>query len=96
MCFSNCTLKIMPKINLALKRFLDVILLFWNVTDIVFHYQVQGHIKNLIEEHFTSDMEEVMSDPILFGDYREALRENELRLYEDLKDYLASKSLFQV
>ncbi|XP_069565682.1 dynein axonemal heavy chain 10 [Brachyistius frenatus] len=56
---------------------------------------VQGHIKNLIEEHFQSDMEAVMRDPILFGDYRTALSETEPRVYEDIQDYDASKAMFQ-
>ncbi|XP_058491324.1 dynein axonemal heavy chain 10 [Solea solea] len=56
---------------------------------------VQGHIKNLIEEHFKSDMEAVIRDPILFGDYRNALSESEPRVYEDIQDYDASKALFQ-
>lgn len=37
-----------------------------------------------------------MKDPILFGDYRLALRETETRVYEDIQDYDASKALFQV
>ncbi|XP_062273833.1 dynein axonemal heavy chain 10 [Scomber scombrus] len=56
---------------------------------------VQGHIKNLIDEHFKSDMEAVMRDPILFGDYRTALSDTEPRVYEDIQDYDASKALFQ-
>uniref|UniRef100_A0A8D3BG74 AAA+ ATPase domain-containing protein n=1 Tax=Scophthalmus maximus TaxID=52904 RepID=A0A8D3BG74_SCOMX len=56
---------------------------------------VQGHIKNLIEEHFKSDMEAVIRDPILFGDYRTALSETEPRVYEDILDFDASKALFQ-
>ncbi|XP_029296329.1 dynein heavy chain 10, axonemal [Cottoperca gobio] len=56
---------------------------------------VQGHIKNLIEEHFKSDMEAIMRDPILFGDYRTALSETEPRVYEDIQDYDASKALFE-
>ncbi|XP_037633762.1 dynein heavy chain 10, axonemal [Sebastes umbrosus] len=56
---------------------------------------VQGHIKNLIEEHFKPDVEAVIRDPILFGDYMTALRETELRVYEDIQDYDASKALFQ-
>ncbi|XP_076006843.1 dynein axonemal heavy chain 10 [Genypterus blacodes] len=56
---------------------------------------VQGHIKNLIDEHFKSDMEAVVRDPILFGDYRTALNESEPRVYEDIQDYDASKALFQ-
>lgn len=57
--------------------------------------QVQGHIKNLIEEHFSSDLDSAMRDPILFGDYRTALK-SEPRVYEDILDYDASKALFQV
>lgn len=57
--------------------------------------QVQGHIKNLIEEHFRSDLDSAMRDPILFGDYRTALK-SEPRVYEDILDYDASKALFQV
>ncbi|KAF7665535.1 hypothetical protein LDENG_00140280 [Lucifuga dentata] len=56
---------------------------------------VQGHIKNLTDEHFKSDMEVVMKDPILFGDYRTALSESEPRVYEDIQDYDASKAMFQ-
>lgn len=63
---------------------------------VAFCHQVQGHIKNLIEEHFKSDMEAVMRDPILFGDYRTALSDTEPRVYEDIQDYDASKALFQV
>ncbi|XP_067295015.1 dynein axonemal heavy chain 10 isoform X2 [Pseudorasbora parva] len=55
---------------------------------------VQGHIKNLIEEHFRSDLDSAMRDPILFGDYRTALK-SEPRVYEDILDYDASKALFQ-
>ncbi|KAM9858629.1 dynein axonemal heavy chain 10 [Aulostomus maculatus] len=56
---------------------------------------VQEHIKNLIYEYFKSDMEAVMRDPILFGDYRTALSVTETRVYEDMQDYDASKALFQ-
>ncbi|XP_030593055.1 dynein heavy chain 10, axonemal isoform X2 [Archocentrus centrarchus] len=56
---------------------------------------VQGYIKNMIEEHFKSDMEAVMRDPIIFGDYRTALNDTEPRVYEDIQDYDASKALFQ-
>nr|XP_015221526.1 PREDICTED: dynein heavy chain 10, axonemal [Lepisosteus oculatus] len=56
---------------------------------------VQGHIKNLIEEHFKADLESAIRDPILFGDYRAALNEAEPRVYEDIQDYDASKALFQ-
>ncbi|NXF04124.1 DYH10 protein, partial [Smithornis capensis] len=56
---------------------------------------VQGHIKTLIEEHFTDDLEDAMRDPILFGDFRTALNEAEPRVYEDIQDYDVAKALFK-
>ncbi|XP_072207474.1 dynein axonemal heavy chain 10 [Excalfactoria chinensis] len=56
---------------------------------------VQGHIKNLIEENFSDELEHAMRDPILFGDFRMALNEGEPRIYEDIQDYEVAKSLFQ-
>uniref|UniRef100_A0A8B9MLI2 Dynein axonemal heavy chain 10 n=1 Tax=Accipiter nisus TaxID=211598 RepID=A0A8B9MLI2_9AVES len=56
---------------------------------------VQGHIKNLIEENFRDDLEQAMRDPILFGDFRMALSEEEPCIYEDIQDYDAAKALFQ-
>ncbi|XP_077456872.1 dynein axonemal heavy chain 10-like [Stigmatopora argus] len=56
---------------------------------------VQGLVRNLVETHFKENMEDVMRDPILFGDYRSALSETETRVYEDLLDYEACKALFQ-
>ncbi|XP_061762564.1 dynein axonemal heavy chain 10-like [Nerophis ophidion] len=56
---------------------------------------VQGLIKNLVDENFKANMDDVMKDPVLFGDYRTALSETEPRVYEDLQDYDASKALFQ-
>uniref|UniRef100_A0A673VC35 Dynein axonemal heavy chain 10 n=1 Tax=Suricata suricatta TaxID=37032 RepID=A0A673VC35_SURSU len=57
---------------------------------------VQEHIGNLVLEHFNDDVEAVMRDPILFGDFRTALQEEEARMYEDIQDYEAAKALFQV
>ncbi|XP_042636525.1 dynein axonemal heavy chain 10 [Orycteropus afer afer] len=56
---------------------------------------VQGHIGSLVGEHFKDDLEMVMRDPILFGDFRMALHEEEARVYEDIQDYEAAKALFQ-
>ncbi|ERE76020.1 dynein heavy chain 8, axonemal [Cricetulus griseus] len=56
---------------------------------------VQDHIGNLVKEHFEDDFEVVMRDPILFGDFRMALHEEEPRIYEDIQDYEAAKALFQ-
>ncbi|XP_031362138.1 dynein axonemal heavy chain 10 [Lonchura striata] len=56
---------------------------------------VQGHIKTLVEEHFADDLEHVMRDPVLFGDFRTALNEAEPRIYEDIQDYDLAKALFK-
>uniref|UniRef100_A0A8C2R7B6 AAA+ ATPase domain-containing protein n=1 Tax=Capra hircus TaxID=9925 RepID=A0A8C2R7B6_CAPHI len=56
---------------------------------------VQEHIRNLVTAHFNEDVEAVMRDPILFGDFRTALHEEEARIYEDIQDYEAAKALFQ-
>ncbi|XP_045152663.1 dynein axonemal heavy chain 10 [Echinops telfairi] len=56
---------------------------------------VQEHIGHLVEENFSEDLEMVMRDPILFGDFRMALHEEEARVYEDIQDYEAAKALFQ-
>lgn len=37
----------------------------------------------------------MLRDPLLFGDYRNALDEEEIRYYEDLLDYEAVYFLFQ-
>lgn len=58
--------------------------------------QVQEYIADLVGEHFKGDVETVMRDPILFGDFRMALHEEEERVYEDIQDYEAAKALFQV
>ncbi|KAH0502213.1 Dynein heavy chain 10, axonemal [Microtus ochrogaster] len=56
---------------------------------------VQDHIGNLVKEYFNDDYEAVMRDPILFGDFRTALHEDEPRVYEDIQDYEAAKALFE-
>ncbi|XP_073737373.1 dynein axonemal heavy chain 10 [Callorhinus ursinus] len=56
---------------------------------------VQDRIRDLVTEHFNDDVEVVMRDPILFGDFRMALQEEETRIYEDIQDYEAAKALFQ-
>jgi len=55
---------------------------------------VQNHINELLQEHFADSFDYAVRDPILFGDYRNALTE-EPRLYEDLVDYEATKALFE-
>jgi len=49
---------------------------------------------SLIQEHFADHVEYVEREPILFGDYRNALTE-EPRLYEDMVDYDAAKAIFE-
>ncbi|KAH9515000.1 Dynein heavy chain 10, axonemal [Bulinus truncatus] len=53
------------------------------------------HILRLIKEYFKeAHMDNISRDPILFGDFRFALDEEEPRIYEDLQDYEACKALF--
>ena len=49
---------------------------------------------DLVQEHFPETHDYVERDPILFGDYRNALTE-EPRLYEDMVDYDAAKAIFE-
>ncbi|KAM8866758.1 dynein axonemal heavy chain 10 isoform 2-T2 [Synchiropus picturatus] len=58
-------------------------------------HSVQEYIRTLIDRHFRSDMQAIMRDPILFGDFGAALTESEPRVYEELQDYEALKALFQ-
>ncbi|XP_012151823.2 dynein heavy chain at 89D [Megachile rotundata] len=58
---------------------------------------VNGHIKHRIEERWEEDPDTIayaMRDPLLFGDFRNAINEDEPRFYEDLLDYEAVYSLF--
>ena len=48
-----------------------------------------------VGQHSDEWTEYVLRDPILFGDYRNALESDVPRLYEDMQDYDASKALFQ-
>eukprot|EP00992_Anisonema_acinus_P002258 TRINITY_DN10608_c1_g1_i2.p1 TRINITY_DN10608_c1_g1~~TRINITY_DN10608_c1_g1_i2.p1 ORF type:complete len:2266 (+),score=796.72 TRINITY_DN10608_c1_g1_i2:1-6798(+) len=49
---------------------------------------VADKIQELVEEHFAADVETVMRNPILFGDFADYKADEErLRLYEDLGDY---------
>ncbi|XP_007489994.2 dynein axonemal heavy chain 10 isoform X1 [Monodelphis domestica] len=56
---------------------------------------VQEHLQTLIKDNFEADLDFVMRNPILFGDFRMALNEGEPRIYEDIQDYEAAKALFQ-
>ena len=54
-------------------------------------------MKKLVDEEpqFKPSIEYVFRDPVMFGDYRNALELGEPRIYEDLQDYEASKALFE-
>lgn len=53
----------------------------------------QGYVEELVEQNFTNYVDTVNREPILFGDYRNALSEDP-RLYEDIVDYEAAKAVF--
>nr|XP_034180267.1 dynein heavy chain 10, axonemal [Osmia lignaria] len=59
---------------------------------------VDGYIKEKIEERWEEEDSETvayaMRDPLLFGDFRNAINEDEPRFYEDLLDYEAVYNLF--
>jgi len=55
----------------------------------------QNIMKGLIEGSYSEHKEYVLRDPVLFGDYKNALEESEPRLYEDIQDFDAAKALFQ-
>lgn len=50
-------------------------------------------INRLVLDNFESDEEYICHDPILFGDFRYALQEESARLYEDLLDFTAVRSI---
>lgn len=52
-------------------------------------------INRLVLESFESDEEYITRGPSLFGDFRHALEPETARLYEDLLDFSAVKSIFQ-
>ncbi|KAK3792441.1 hypothetical protein RRG08_045982, partial [Elysia crispata] len=57
---------------------------------------VQDSIANLLMINFpSSDVDTIVRNPSLFGDFRYALDEAEPRVYEDVQDYEACKGLFQ-
>ncbi|XP_076380407.1 dynein heavy chain at 89D [Megalopta genalis] len=58
---------------------------------------VATHIKEQIEENWDEEravIEYAMRDPLLFGDFRNAINEDDPRFYEDLLDYEAVYNLF--
>ncbi|KAI8922930.1 hypothetical protein BC831DRAFT_55734 [Entophlyctis helioformis] len=51
-------------------------------------------INRLVLDNFEADEEYITKNPILFGDFRHALQEEVARLYEDLLDFTAVRSIF--
>lgn len=56
---------------------------------------VNKQISRSVYENFQEHEEYVNKEPILFGDFRLAMQEETARLYEDLLDYSAIKSIFE-
>lgn len=54
-----------------------------------------GHLNGRMQQYFEDYMEYALTEPMLFGDYRNALMEEEGRYYEDVLDYEAVQALFQ-
>ncbi|KAJ3144485.1 Dynein heavy chain 10, axonemal [Geranomyces variabilis] len=52
-------------------------------------------INRLVLDNFEADEEYVTRSPSLFGDFRHAMHEETARLYEDLLDFTAVRSIFQ-
>ncbi|KAJ3359470.1 Dynein heavy chain 10, axonemal, partial [Kappamyces sp. JEL0680] len=55
---------------------------------------VQKLVNRLVLDNFDADETYVTKNPILFGDFRHALQEESARLYEDLLDFSAVRSVF--
>jgi dynein heavy chain, axonemal len=57
---------------------------------------VSNIMKRLLEDEvdFKPHAEYIFREPILYGDYRNALELGEPRIYEDMQDYEASKAIF--
>lgn len=57
---------------------------------------IRGIINQLIVDKFPDFKEHALADPILFGDFRNAAQDTEdVRIYEDLKDYDSLKPIFE-
>eukprot|EP00803_Ostreobium_quekettii_P011338 evm.model.scf_1312.1 EVM.evm.TU.scf_1312.1 scf_1312:839-40608(+) len=57
---------------------------------------VQGKIKEIVQAKFGQIADGVMSDPLLFGDYRLSGKDTcDVRLYEDLGSYSDIKTVFE-
>ncbi|CAH8587314.1 unnamed protein product [Heterobilharzia americana] len=56
---------------------------------------VEKHVDELLEDNCKDIKEYVNTMPILFGDYRTAMDETEVRLYEDMVDYDNCRNIAQ-
>nr|KAJ3423035.1 Dynein heavy chain 10, axonemal [Polyrhizophydium stewartii] len=74
--------------NEAMRVFYDRL-----VTDADREY-VSKLINRLVLDNFEASEEYITKNPILFGDFRHALQEEVVRLYEDLLDFTAVRSIF--
>ncbi|TPX63919.1 hypothetical protein SpCBS45565_g06282 [Spizellomyces sp. 'palustris'] len=52
-------------------------------------------INRLVLDNFETDEEYITRNPSLFGDFRHAMHEETARLYEDLLDFTAVRSIYQ-
>ena len=52
-------------------------------------------IKTLVQEKYPKFADAALADPLLFGDYRYAMGDQEARVYEDLGDFSIIKTLFE-
>ncbi len=75
--------------NEALRVFYDRL-----VTDADRTY-VSKLINRIVLDEFPSDEEYITKTPILFGDFRNRMQEDQPRLYEDLLDFNAVKPIFR-
>lgn len=48
---------------------------------------MQAQLEVVVRSKFESIIDEVLRNPIIFGDYRNVLKPTEPRLYEDMGDY---------
>ena len=55
---------------------------------------LQDHLKELLQEHLPDHTEVALRDPLLYGDYTNALQPEQPRYYEDIQDYDTAKKLF--
>jgi dynein heavy chain len=52
-------------------------------------------VNRLVLDNFQAEEEHVCKDPVLFGDFRNRMQEDQPRLYEDLLDFSALRPIFK-